>query len=506
MSNAIKHFIWGYQQHFRVAMQTKAKNLFQKLDPSLQPEVFLVGVLAVRSNTARYPTCVEPEDGFWIDSDDFRAVDKISKCLVNQYPESGMVQSHPVAQENQHHALELRSKHDAILLIIEAHQARPANRLFYVSSPARVEEYWVCMALSLQKDIVTSNPALQRDTVQLHDYRSYSLPVSLLDAVAEQFLRYVSEELSKPDPLMPEPTEGDELLRAAGANLAKGVVWRMSNQLIGHGGNLFRDCSTISSLRYERSPGSGRILLAAKGHPATKHLVTFESPVDLRNYRAARKLLQLSFDRASLYSDSDQIFGLAEVGPYDCSKEDQFEVQIVGHHHWELRHDDQPLMTVSYGTPSLPRLPFDEQAFRNKLAAVFKGISDSATDLLLSLAKEAGQESHGTMLLISTAAAEEAKRLAPQGTPISPCLLTPQLLKHLTPIDGAILLDSEGVCHAIGTILDGRATPNGDPGRGARFNSAVRYVESLSDQAACLAVVVSEDGGVDFVPNLLPLI
>ena len=94
--------------------------------------------------------------------------------------------------------------------------------------------------------------------------------------------------------------------------------------------------------------------------------------------------------------------------------------------------------------------------------------------------------------------------MAPQGTPITPCLLTSKLLKHLTPIDGAILIDPEGTCHAIGTILDGKATPKGDPGRGARFNSAVRYVESSWDKVRCFAVVVSEDGGVDFVPNLRP--
>ena len=499
MSNLITYFMWEYQQHFRIVMQHRAEELFRRLDDRLQAKVFLVGVLAANS-TARFPSCVEPEDDFWIHSDDFRSVKEISKDLVSQYPESGMLQSHPLAQQRQDHALELRSIQDAIRKILEAHQSQPKNRRFYVSYPAPVNEYWVCVVLSLQDDIVVSYRELRRNTVQLHKHRSLPVPVSLTEAVAERFLWYAGEELRKPEPCMPEPTDSEELLRTAGAAMASGVVLRMS----GHGYDLFRDCSNISSLRYERSAGLGRILLAAKDHPAIKHKVIFEAPVKLRNYRAARKLLQLSFDGILLHSDSERIFGLATVGAYDDMNEDLFEVRFVGHHHWELRHEDRPLMTVHYGVPALPKPEFDEQAFRSNVTRIFEGISDSATDRLFSLVKEAEQEPHGTLLLISTAAAEEAQRLAPQGTPITPCLLTSKLLKHLTPIDGAILLDPEGKCHAIGTILDGKATPKGDPGRGARFNSAVRYVESSWDNVRCFAVVVSEDGGVDFFPNLCP--
>ena len=501
MSNSITYFMWGYQQHFRVVMGHRAEELFRKLDDRLRAKVFLVGVLAANS-AARFPSCVEPEDDSWIHSNDFRSVKEISKGLVSQYSESKMRQSHPIAQQHQDQALELRSIQDAIRQVIEAHQSRPENRRFYVSHPARVNEHWVCLVLSLQDDIVASYPALRRDTAQVHEYRSFPLSISFLDAVAEQFLRYSAEELRKTEPCLPEPTDSDDLLRIAGAALARSVVPRMSDQLIGHGYNLFRACSTISSLRYERSAGSGRIVLAAEDHPAVEHTVVFEAPVDLKNYRASRKLLQLAFDEILLHSDSDRICGLAKVGTYDGSKENLFEVHIVGHHHWELRHDCSPLMTVRYGIPALPKSQFDEKAFRSNVTRIFSEISESETGQLLALVKKAEQEPHGTMLLISTAADAEAKRLAPQGTTITPRQLTPGLLKHLTPIDGAILIDPHSTCHAIGTILDGNSTTAGDPGRGARFNSAVRYVESSSDKAPCLAVVVSEDGGVDFVPKL----
>jgi hypothetical protein len=58
-------------------------------------------------------------------------------------------------------------------------------------------------------------------------------------------------------------------------------------------------------------------------------------------------------------------------------------------------------------------------------------------------------------------------------------------------------LDLEGKCHSIGVILDGLASERGDAARGARYNSAIRYVESSAH--ACLAVVLSEDGLINII-------
>ena len=132
-----------------------------------------------------------------------------------------MRQSHPLVQQSQDHELELRSIRDAIRQVLEVHPSRPENHRFYVSHSARVNEYWVCLVLSLQDDIVAPHPALRRNSAQVHECRSIPLPVSFLDAVAEQFLWYSSEELRKTGPFPPEPTDSDELLRLAGAAMAE---------------------------------------------------------------------------------------------------------------------------------------------------------------------------------------------------------------------------------------------------------------------------------------------
>ena len=76
------------------------------------------------------------------------------------------------------------------------------------------------------------------------------------------------------------------------------------------------------------------------------------------------------------------------------------------------------------------------------------------------------------------------------------------MLQGLTCIDGALLFDPLCICHAIGVILDGLTTKGGTPARGARYNSAIRYVGK--HRSGVLVVVVSQDGMVDLVPALKP--
>jgi DNA integrity scanning protein DisA with diadenylate cyclase activity len=110
------------------------------------------------------------------------------------------------------------------------------------------------------------------------------------------------------------------------------------------------------------------------------------------------------------------------------------------------------------------------------------------------------RQRRGTTVVISERARDEAVRLGNQSLRLEPFALTPEAVPMLTAIDGAVLMDPEGRCHAIGVILDGRASRRGDPARGARFNSAVRYVDG-SDHA-CVAIVISEEGGVDLLRPL----
>jgi DNA integrity scanning protein DisA with diadenylate cyclase activity len=75
--------------------------------------------------------------------------------------------------------------------------------------------------------------------------------------------------------------------------------------------------------------------------------------------------------------------------------------------------------------------------------------------------------------------------------------LSEEVLQQLTRIDGAVLVGPEATCYAIGVILDGLATDRGDRARGARFNSAVRYVDCRDEPV--VIVVKSEDGMIEVI-------
>ena len=129
-------------------------------------------------------------------------------------------------------------------------------------------------------------------------------------------------------------------------------------------------------------------------------------------------------------------------------------------------------------------------------------MTDSDVADLWALARTASEQEHGTMLVVHRDAANEAARLVPQAQLIEPVRLQDDMLRAMTNIDGAVLVSPDGLCHAVGVILDGTATGQGDSARGARYNSAVRYRQAAGD--ACLVIIVSEDGMINLLPDLRP--
>ena len=500
MCPTIEYFMWGYQSYFRFSLDFRAQDIFNRLDPSLAPEVFLVGFLEDPSHSGSHPTCVESEDNFWVHSEDFSIAPDIAQSLLPTYPESALSHSSPLVQEQEDALLRDRSIRDSVLQVLLDHSASPTERYFYVSLPASIEGYRVCAVLSLSKEGVDLFPHLTTNQYKIHDYRYNPIPVSLIDAVTTEFLRYTTKELDKPNPMEPSSIDPEEFSRRAGVSFAQGIVLRLGDALEVQGHDLFRNVSTLARLIHEGRTSEGRLLLAKRGHKAVKQELAFENPIPLGLLRTSRKILQLSSSEMLLQTNSREVTGLATVRNVNLDDEDLFEIRIVGSDRWAILHGERSLMTVDHGVPSLTRPEFSEPDARNVLSSAFANIDEQDIDNLMSLVEQASSEQHGTMLLISTIADAEATRLTRQSTPISPQPLTATLLRHVTPIDGAVLLDPKGTCHAIGVILDGMAVPElGDPGRGARYNSAVRYVQTSSQDAACVAVVVSEDGGVDFV-------
>lgn len=504
MAYTIDHFMWGYQAHFRINQKCACDRIFQLLDERFAPQVFLVGIL-VEQEENRFPACVDPEQDFWAVSSDFDNTLQVADALRNGYKERDLMHSHPLAQKWHDDALVRRSIRDAIAQIVGNHPARPADLIYFVSDPTKVEDYMVSVVFGLQKAVLEDHPSLSSGSVPMHEYRDMPVPTSLIDATIKSYLGKASGELRLPDPgCGTSEMNADEILRDGASRMMMGLAYRVDQGCIEGWHGLLSSCTNIARTYYEGAEGSGTIVLARKDHPVLNRVIQFQDPPELSVTRAARKLLELASHEFALHTNSHGLFGLVKFGKYEAADEDLFSIGFLGHHHWEVIHNSHVLMRVRNGQPYLPKPPFDEQKLRNDLPRIFKGMTTKQVERILGLVQQAEKEPHGTILIISSTAKREAERLGNEGTRIEPKTLNPELLRSLTSIDGAVMLNPKGTCYAVGIILDGMATNIGNAARGARYNSAIRYV--CSNRSPALAVIVSEDGGVDFFPNLKPMI
>jgi len=161
-------------------------------------------------------------------------------------------------------------------------------------------------------------------------------------------------------------------------------------------------------------------------------------------------------------------------------------------------------MRVSFKQPTLPTPVIDKKKFYSDYKRIFGKMQQNEVDNIWQIIQVAITQRHGTMLVITENVQQEAKRLSKQGFLIQQKRIDEVLVDNLTRIDGAVLLSPEGVVFSIGVILDGFASEKGDTSRGSRYNSAVRYYETNKDKFKCLIVVVSMDGMINIIPDLIP--
>lgn len=493
----IELFMWGYQHYFHSSVQTEAKNIFSRLVSNLEPNVFLVGVLSEKRDDC-HPICLEPEDCGYTPKQ-FAEVKKLAQHFEAIDPDRGIFHSDRIAQERYIQDLKRNALKTAVHHIVDD-GSEYRNIISFCSYPVLVEQYWVIVVLQFNRDVYLAQYSLTKTKFNI-----FTINTSLLDATIEVYFEHCAKALGKPDPgydlISIFERDPDEIIFAAGKNLMYTPLAACGEFGSWHG--LFEAYNTISSLNYEGAQGIGKMLLSKKGHPNVETTLTLSVPVKLQNYRAVRKLLEMCSDEISLLSDSSYIYGLGNIkGSYEQRAEDLFSVNFVKHYTWELVHADHVMMRVTYRQPELPRTSIDRHKFETDIKRIFPEITPKEISRLWDLVLEATKQKHGTMVVVSSGAKEESNRLKNQATVIEPVKITTQMMKVITAIDGAVLIDSSSTCYAIGVILDGLASDRGSSARGARYNSAIRYVET--SEYPCIAIVMSEDGSIDLVPNLMP--
>jgi DNA integrity scanning protein DisA with diadenylate cyclase activity len=270
---------------------------------------------------------------------------------------------------------------------------------------------------------------------------------------------------------------------------------------------LYDACNTIASMKYEGAEGFGKLAIANKEHINLRLTLELEEPIKVSDYRKVRKFLELSTEDSIIISDSALIYGLGElVGKYNPKDESLFVINFISHFKWEVLHDNNSMMVVEYRLPNISKDKIDRTKFYSDLPRIFKNIKKRQIDKLWDITMQATQQKHGTMLVISSNAEKESDRLGKQCFAIKPMELTTNIIQQITSIDGAVLLNQDSTCFAIGVILDGLATDKGDSSRGSRYNSAVRYYEQFGRVTPIVIVIISEDGMINLIPELRPQI
>ena len=241
------------------------------------------------------------------------------------------------------------------------------------------------------------------------------------------------------------------------------------------------------------------MIIAQKDDPSLSHVIKFASPVPLSKTRWARKLLQMGSGPTALIADYRSIYGFGSVSDISGPA---LRVDFLDQQQWDFRRGNQVLLRTRFGEPRLPEEAIGEARFMDNFRRLFPEAGEQSAARFHKVLEILLQQPRGSMLVVAEDAASEAARLEHQGTRIEPAVLSRPLLEQACRIDGTIIADPKGLCYAIGVILDGAANYECSPARGARYNSAVRYVDA--SQAKRLAFVISEDRTLDIIPLLRP--
>jgi hypothetical protein len=489
----IEQFMWGFQPHFRSGIERVARSVFGQIGFALGARAFLIGF--TDASDRQFPVCFEPED------DPLAAVDLSSvvadaRRRYEESDESQMIYSSRRLHERRHRGLLDLFRAEAVRDAL-AGSPEGAGLTFFVGSSALVDgSYEVHPVVAVPTARWESKPTLSKERID-----RYSVVPSFQHSLMRELLSAATTDLSRSTP--PEDfsirwSDRSELIRKAARAFVQSVSvfsgYEFESELV-------VALDEISTQPYEGRSGAGGLLLAAESNPHVEPVMEFVEPIRVSETRLMRKSLEMADAEHHLLCDGEKVVGLARLrDTYEPAEENAFVFNVVARGVWELSHDQVPLLRVSNTRPSLPQPRLDAQHLKSVARRLFSEIGESEADVLWDLAESASAASHGTMLVVHRNAGEEAARLIPQAQQIRPKLLDSKVLSAVTSIDGAVLVDPTGTCHAVGVILDGHATGKGDSSRGARFNSAVRYHDTQSGR--CLVIIVSEDGMINLLPDL----
>lgn len=289
----------------------------------------------------------------------------------------------------------------------------------------------------------------------------------------------------------------------------------------------------LSAQRYEGSQSEAKIYICEGETKNTKMSYAFDEngqeqrQLQSRNLRTIRKLMEMSKRKAfSLLADSNK--GVVGLITDKESKNTSETVNIQkcicfnGYMDWSIWINGKEEFCYKQGRyfiNSSDRKDISAmkvQAFESEFGGKVKAVNANTMEKITKLVEILQQQKHGTSVIL-TNDNKEAERLckADRGILIDnrenqkDGEFDEEEILSVTDIDGALFMNLDGESLAFGIIVDGEAAESGNPGRGARFNCIHSYIEGKrsdgkngENEHLYIALIFSEDGGVDILCNL----
>lgn len=488
-------YIWGYQHYFQISINNTAKEIFNNIKIGLNPKVWVVGIWNEEKcdNNPNEVDVVVKDTPFEIDV--FSDLNAIAKEIYNEETKNFFI-SDAFAEERYHKRAKLQSQASAMNKILNEKYIQQ-NQLFFVARPVEIRGYLVYVILQLNNDEVSNIPSLTKNSS-----RGTKIYTSFFEATVSEFLRSCTEVLNIPnigEDLHVLRRNGEEFIKSGAETFLNSLFFQYKGKL-----GLYESFNLISSQYYEGEEVKGGIIFGDNNNAALKQVIEFKEPINLSQHRTIRKLLEMTNERTYLLADGEMVYGLGCIEGYDSTLEEIFIIKFQKHFLWQLIHANEILMEVEYRQPRISKEKVNRETFVDIFYRIFSEVNEEEINMVWNTIISASDQKHGTMVVITNKAKEEAKRLGSQCLKIAPTYIDSEIIALVTSIDGAVLMEPTGHCVALGVILDGIATNKGDSSRGARFNSALRYLETQTNE--CLIIVISEDGYINLIPNLAPRI
>lgn len=478
------------------SIKLKAENIFNSLKKALFNSVLIV--------------CVKPDNTVqcYGDTDkdtknfDFSNIFQLAESLRNVSQGKFLFNTNPVIQENYEQYFSQSEFDSAIKMVVNQMDFYHEYEVFVSGNIIRSREnekgYLVLKLNKSEYDDIYKIPVSS-------DSR-FHLVSNIVDAVVESFFEEVSKaEDHESDGFNVSQINPDLVI----ANAAISFMCTPTSNLRNGDGmfGLTEKLNAISSMEYEKNQIShGSIILTYKDNPIVSYIIKFKNPVPLNNARHVRKLLEMTTNKMKLISDASLVYGLGDIFQnFNPLHGDVYEIIFNKQYSWTLYHDNKNVLNYYMGKPYLQRNIISQKEFSDKFLRIFgdTDIQKENANNFYNIVFSIIQEQVGTILVISENAKNESERLKGQSLMVEPIKLQPSNVPGLIKIDGALMVDENGICYSLGTILDGLAVKDkGNSARGSRYNSSIRYFYSQYKNCKLIIVIISDDGDVDILPYL----